>query len=140
MAAPAPAAAPPKAAGRAKPTILVVEDLDFYTTLVSNALGAKYRTVAVDNVAAALNAMREEHVDLMVLDLTLKDGEDGRDVLRGLENKTCPILIFSAKDESEMYGATWQELRKLGADDMLIKGMNVQESLLQKIAGLLEKS
>ena len=39
-----------------------------------------------------------------------------------------------------MYGDSWEELRALGADDMVLKGMNVGESLLRKVGALLGKS
>ena len=49
----------------------------------------------------------------------------------------CPILIFTAKDESELYGDCWEELARLGADGLVIKGMNVSETLLRKVATML---
>jgi hypothetical protein len=36
-----------------------------------------------------------------------------------------------------MYGEEWDELRRLGADDILIKGINVAESLQRKVGLLL---
>ena len=37
-----------------------------------------------------------------------------------------------------MYGREWDELQRLGADDMVLKGMNVGETLLRKASELLE--
>ena len=35
------------------------------------------------------------------------------------------------------YGESWDELRSLGADDLVRKGMNVGESLRRKVSALL---
>ena len=59
----------------------------------------------------------------MVLDLTLDGCNAGRELLAELRPKPCPILIFTAQDESEMYGENWENLKRLGADDLVIKGM-----------------
>jgi len=72
-----------------------------------------------------------------VLDLTLDGGEGGLDLLRELNVKPCPILIYTAQDESEMYGDSWNELQRLGADDIVPKGMNVGDELTRKVDSLL---
>ena len=36
-----------------------------------------------------------------------------------------------------MYGESWAELQRLGADDLVIKGMNVEDSLRRKAQALL---
>jgi hypothetical protein len=46
-------------------------------------------------------------------------------------------VIFTAQDESELYGDNWERLSDLGADELVIKGMNVGESLRRKVAALL---
>ena len=56
---------------------------------------------------------------------------------RSLPAKPCPILIYTDEDESELYGESWEELQRLGADDILMKGMNAGEMLLRKTSGLL---
>ena len=47
------------------------------------------------------------------------------------------MLIFTARDETDMYGNTWDQLRALGATDVLIKGMNVGDELRLKVTSLL---
>ena len=73
----------------------------------------------------------------MVIDLTLEGGDEGRQLLRELSPKRFPVLVFTAQDESEMYGEKWDELRALGADDLVLKGMNVGEVLLRKVGEML---
>ena len=147
MAAPEPARrAKPKPKPKPKPkrprradgkkTILVVEDVDYFVQLARETLGSKYHTVVVKTVEEAFQAIEREPVDLMVLDLTLNEN-DGDTVLERLEPKEFPVLIATSRDETEMYGEVWEELKRLGADDLVIKGMNMEETLLQKISSLL---
>ena len=72
-----------------------------------------------------------------VLDLALEGTGAGHRFLSELGPKPCPILIFTAQDESEMYGEKWDTLQQLGADDLVIKGMHVAESLTRKASLLL---
>ena len=81
--------------------------------------------------------LAEGPVDLIVLDLTLDGGEEGRQLLTELSPKPCPILIYTARDEAELYGERWEELKRLGADDLVMKGMKVAESLVRKTRKLL---
>jgi hypothetical protein len=45
--------------------------------------------------------------------------------------------LFTAQDESEMYGDGWTKLQAIGVDDVVIKGMNMNESLSRKVAEML---
>jgi DNA-binding response OmpR family regulator len=117
-----------------RPRILVVEDQDYLTrpeaqAWVPDGVGA--------HPAAALREIARTPPHLLVLDLMLSDGGDGRDVLRSLPTRTFPILIFTSKDEQEMYGPAWDELKALGANDLLIKGINVSDELQRKVEALL---
>jgi DNA-binding response OmpR family regulator len=76
-------------------------------------------------------------IDLMLLDVTLERGEDGLRLLRESPGKMCPVLLFTAQDESEMYGDGWEKIRALGVDDVVIKGMNMDEMLSRKVAEML---
>jgi CheY-like chemotaxis protein len=132
----------PRAAGAAAPdtrrqTILVVVDMDYFLETVQEALEPRFRVETAKSVEQARSALSGGQIDLILLDLTLSGGEDGTRLLRELPFKPCPILIFTAEDESVMYGETWERLQALGADDVVIKGMNVGESILRKVGALL---
>jgi DNA-binding response OmpR family regulator len=73
----------------------------------------------------------------MILDLSLARGQDGRDLLRAIPKKQFPILIFTARDESDLY-ESWGELKELGADDIVRKTMNVGEELQRKVSELIK--
>jgi CheY-like chemotaxis protein len=133
------AAAGPRTEAERK-TILVVEDMDYFLDIVRDALEPRFLVEAAKSVDQARAALTGGEIDLILLDLTLSGGEDGIGLLRELPFKPCPILIFTAEDESVMYGETWERLQALGADDVVIKGMNVGESILRKVGTLLGQS
>jgi CheY-like chemotaxis protein len=118
-------------------TVLVVEDMDYFREAAAEALSLRFEVKEASSLDEARAVLRSGGVDLMVLDLTLGGGESGMDLLRALPSKPCPILIYTDQDESEMYSDSWEELQQLGADDILMKGMNVGELLTRKACGLL---
>ena len=119
-----------------RPRVLLVEDMEFFQDIARQALEATADVVSVKSVAEARQALAEGRFDLLLLDLAL-EGEDGRDLLRALPFKPCPILIFTARDESDMYGDAWSELKAFGADDVVVKGIQMGETLARKVAALL---
>jgi CheY-like chemotaxis protein len=118
-------------------TILVVDDLAYFRQIAKDALHPTFEVKTAATSEEARELMGRGGVDLLVLDLTLDGCSAGRDLLVELQPKPCPILIFTAQDESEMYGDGWEDLRRLGADDLVIKGMHVAESLVRKASALL---
>lgn len=120
-----------------RPVVLVVEDMSYFREIAKDALEPEYEVRTATSRQEALAALDAGGIDAMVLDLTLDGGDHGLDLLRSFASKPCRILIYTAKDESEMYGDGWEELKRLGADDIVIKGMNVGESLARKVDALL---
>jgi CheY-like chemotaxis protein len=118
-------------------TVLVVEDQEYFRQIATDALDDAYDVRTVGSSNEAREALRNGGIDLLVLDLTLDGGDEGRTLLKELRPKPCPILIFTAQDESELYGENWEELTRLGADDLVMKGMQVGESLKKKARVLL---
>jgi CheY-like chemotaxis protein len=122
-------------------TVLVVDDLAYFRKIAFDALSPTFDVKTAATGAEALELLDQGGIDLMVLDLTLGGREGGREggrrLLTGLRPKPCPILIYTAQDESEMYGESWEELSRLGADDVVIKGMNVAGLLVRKVGSLL---
>ena len=119
-----------------RPTLLVVEDMEYFLEIARDALAERYELKVARSVDEALPLLTGGGIDLLLLDLTLDKGEDGLRLLRE-SAKSCPVLLFTAQDESEMYGESWANLRALGVDDVIIKGMNMDEALSRKVAELL---
>jgi predicted Zn finger-like uncharacterized protein len=120
-----------------KPTVLVVEDMEYFLEIARDALGERFHVETATTLAQAREILARVPVALMVIDLTLEGGDEGVLLLRELSPKRFPVLVFTAEDESEMYGQKWNELRALGADDLVLKGMNVGEVLLRKVGEML---
>jgi CheY-like chemotaxis protein/DNA-directed RNA polymerase subunit RPC12/RpoP len=131
--------APTAPAAARRPRVLLVEDMEFFREIARQALEATVDLVQARTLAEARRALAQGGFDLLLLDLALEN-EDGRDLLRQLPRKPCPILIFTARDESDMYGAAWDELRAFGADDVVVKGMQMGEALARKVAALLARA
>ena len=127
----------PEASTRTRKTILVVDDLAYFRQIAKDALEPTFVVLTAANRSEARSLISTREIDLLVLDLTLDGFNAGRALLSELSPKSFPILIFTAQDESEMYGENWDELKRLGADDLVIKGMKVAESLLRKASTLL---
>jgi two-component system, OmpR family, response regulator MprA len=117
------------------PDILVVDDDRRITNMLRRALRAEgYDVRTANDGAEGLTRARERQPDLLVLDL-LMPGIDGLEVCRRLrEEGDVPILILTAKDETE------DRVRGLdtGADDYLVKPFDLDE-LLARVRALLRR-
>ena len=118
------------------PSVLIVEDTDFFLDFAAETLGRRFRTIPARTVAQARRILATRPVDLVLLDLTLPDAE-GTEVLRALPRPGIPVLIYTSRDETAMIGGEWQSLAQLGANDVIHKGLNMEEALLAKAEGLL---
>lgn len=131
-----PATSRPTAPLGRRAVVLVVEDMEYFLELARDALQGKYEVKAARTVGEASKALQEGPVDLILLDVYLADGEDGLELLRR-HPKRCPVLAYTAEDESEMYGEGWSRLQAVGIDDVVRKGLNVNEALLRRVAAAL---
>lgn len=117
--------------------ILLVDDEHNITDLAALYLRQEgFRTQAVGDGQAALEAIRKQRPALMVLDLMLPL-LDGFEVCRRLraENNPIPILMLTARDDDvdKIVGL------EMGADDYLTKPFNPRE-LVARIKALLRRS
>jgi two-component system, OmpR family, alkaline phosphatase synthesis response regulator PhoP len=118
-------------------SILLVEDEEnLQEALKLNLELEGYEVTSSYDGAHALNIIKKEHFDLIILDVMLPevDGITVCETIR-LNNFTLPILILSAKNSSadRVLGL------KKGADDYLTKPFNLEELLL-RVNNLIKKS
>jgi DNA-binding response OmpR family regulator len=116
--------------------ILVVEDQERLAEFLRRSLTERSYTVkAVGSCAAANEAISESTFDVIVLDLTLPDG-DGLTLLTDWREAGFvePVLILSARDTV----ADRIKGLDLGADDYLPKPFSVEE-LLAHVRALLRR-
>lgn len=105
--------------------LLVVDDEPPIRRFLRTALVAQgYRIEEADSGEAALEFLRRNPVDLVVLDLGLP-GMDGLEVVRRLrgEGSATPIVILSSRDDEAGKVAALD----LGADDYVSKPFGMEE-------------
>jgi DNA-binding response OmpR family regulator len=120
-----------------RPTILVVGDEIYFRRIAEEALAPRFEVRAANSVADARRLVDTGTVDVLVVDRTVLSASSDGSLLRSRTRKTRPVLIYAAQDESEMYGESWEKLRRLGADDVVLKGMKAGEALNRKVSALL---
>ena len=116
--------------------ILVVEDEDSISAPFAEALRrAGFEALVTRTAAGALELAGEAEPDLVMLDLTLPDG-DGRDVCRELRRRSdVPIVMLTARG-TEMDKIVGLEL---GADDYVVKPFSARE-VISRIRAVLRRS
>jgi DNA-binding response OmpR family regulator len=114
-------------------TILIVEDDADLRSLLTGLLEADgYRVWAAEDVRAAKDALERGRPDLILLDLTLPDGDGLLFCSELREGGNIPIIACSgAMRRSDGVVGLW-----LGADDFIAKPFNI-DNLEARIAAVL---
>lgn len=117
-------------------TILIVEDEPKLLEVVSSYLkNDGYKTLEALDAKDALQHIKNDSVDLIVLDLMLPD-MSGEELCQRIRQKhTLPILILTAKvnEEDRINGLS------LGADDYMVKPFSPRE-LVMRVKTILRRS
>ena len=116
---------------------LVVEDDKNLRKLITTYLQRnKYNTYEATNGEEALNVLDQSYIDLIVSDIMMPK-MDGYELIKSLREAKydVPILIITAKSEIE----DKKEGFLLGADDYMVKPIDIEEMLL-RIQVLLRRS
>lgn len=109
--------------------ILVVEDDKNLRKLITTYLKKnEYITYEATNGLEALDIMDTNYIDLIISDIMMKE-MDGYELTKSLRdaNYTIPILLVTAKSTI----ADKKEGFLLGADDYMVKPINMEELLLR---------
>ncbi len=119
--------------------LLVVEDDDTQRLSIVELIGnSDVSTIAVADGATALEAIRTQHFDCLVLDLGLPDmtGFELIEQIKLLPNgKTLPIIVYTGREISK---AQETELRRI-AETIIIKDVRSPERLLDETALFLHR-
>ncbi|MBN3942604.1 MAG: HAMP domain-containing protein [Nostoc sp.] len=119
--------------------LLVVEDDDTQRLSIVELIGnSDVSTTAVADGAAALEAIRTQHFDCLVLDLGLPDmtGFELIEQIKLLPNgKSLPIIVYTGREISK---AQETELRRI-AETIIIKDVRSPERLLDETALFLHR-
>jgi two-component system OmpR family response regulator len=122
------------AAGRARPTVLLVEDeRDIRLVTAAFLQSNGYNVIEAGAAGAARRELGRHEVDVVVLDLGLPD-EDGLEFLRSLNGEGRGVVIVTARGEEpdRIVGL------ELGADDYLVKPFNPLE-LMARMKRLIRR-
>ena len=119
-------------------SILVVDDSPEVTAIVSNVFSSSGISVTcAGSVAAAWDAVIQFPYNLIILDISLPDG-DGFELFARISTldtyKDVPVLFLSAKEDISAKLSAFS----LGADDYIVKPFNSLE-LKARVEGRLKK-
>jgi len=116
-------------------TVLVVDDEEAIAEAVRARLESEgYRVVVAADGPEALRIHRDEHPDLVVLDLMLP-GMDGLEVCREIQRGSwTPVLMLTARTEEADKVAGFA----VGADDYLTKPFSLRE-LASRVKAILRR-
>src|SRR5919197_2274137 len=118
-----------------RPHVLVVDDDPTIRELVADYLGKnELRVTAVGDGTAMRDVLKDQVVDLLVLDLGLR-GEDGMSIARRMRDESeIPLVMLTERGEEadRVLGL------ELGADDYITKPFSPRE-LLARIRTVLRR-
>ena len=117
--------------------ILVVDDEQMLLDMVSDALSfAGYEVVVAADGLAALNVVRNQRPDLVILDVNMPE-PDGFQVARSLRSTDpdLPVLFLTARSDIEDLRAGFEA----GGDDYLTKPFRLEELRL-RVEALIRRS
>lgn len=118
-------------------TILVAEDnADMRELFCTVLTDGGYRCIAAVDGCDALEIMQKEYVDVIIVDIMMPN-MDGYELTKALRDAKAdtPILMVTAKDQFD----DMQRGFKCGADDYMIKPVNVRELVL-RVEALLRRA
>jgi len=106
--------------------ILVVDDETNIRNLIKNILGSEYRISTATNGIEALELLKEEDFNLIILDINMPQ-MDGVEFMEQLKkrNISTPVVIVSAFSDPEKL----IKIFKLGASDFVIKPFSSDQIL-----------
>ena len=115
--------------------ILIVEDEKYMLNLLSIHLGKEYRVVEAKDGAQALEYLKGQSYDLIILDIMLPY-VDGWTICQKVRDKDdTPILMLTARQELSDKVKGFE----IGADDYLVKPFEFEE-LKARVKALLRRS
>lgn len=117
--------------------ILAVDDNSISLATIEQALKEKYEVVPLNSGARALQYLKKNRPDLILLDVRMasKDGVETLREIREMEDcQNIPVIMLTSQNDKH----TVLESFMLGADNYILKPFNV-EDLHERIETVLRK-
>ncbi|HSL02913.1 MAG TPA: response regulator [Nitrospiraceae bacterium] len=118
------------------PKVLVIDDEESIRTLLAMRLRHRgYDVLLADNGQKGLELYRQERPDIILLDLIMPE-PDGVNVLKQIRSVDLdqPVIMWTGDNTSR----TQQQVRALGASEVIVKGSAALHSLEATIKRLLK--
>ena len=119
------------------PLILVVDDEPSVRDLIADALNlAGYNSICAAHGLEAVTKLRENQIDLMILDINMPN-MDGYEVLQRMreQGSRTPVIVLTARLDREDTKRAFE----LGADDFVRKPFGIEELTL-RVNAILKRS
>ena len=120
-----------------KPKILIIEDEVENQKYLQLILRNEFETVVCDSAKSFFEQIRTNTFNAVLLDISLKGGESGMDLLKQLKknslNKNVPVVCLSA----HLYAEELVNTRLAGIDAYLMKPVS-SKILLKTLKDLIE--
>ena len=119
------------------PLILVVDDEPSVRDLIADALNlAGYSSISAAHGLEAVTKLRENQIDLMILDINMPN-MDGYEVLQRMreQGSRTPVIVLTARLDREDTKRAFE----LGADDFVRKPFGIEELTL-RVNAILKRS
>lgn len=115
--------------------ILLVEDNEMVAKgLIYSLKQNEYNVIHKSNVKETINFIKNEKTDLVILDISLPDGNGFELYKNEIKNKSIPTIFLTAKDEEDDIVKGLE----CGADDYMTKPFSTRE-LIARINKILLK-
>jgi two-component system response regulator ResD len=117
-------------------SVLIVDDEDNIRDVVSSYLQREgFRSIGVPNGNQAIELIKNENIDLVILDLMLPDisGEDVCESIRKISSVPVIMLTAKANEQQRIHGLS------IGADDYVIKPFSPKE-LVARVKAVLRRT
>ena len=118
--------------------ILLVEDSPADVQLIRKFLGAPlFEVTSVERLGTAMAVLKSTVFDVILLDLTVRDGSGWKTLSKVLERAgTTPIVVITGNDDEQ----TALEVMARGAHDCLIRGSVTEETMARSVRFAFERS
>jgi DNA-binding NtrC family response regulator len=105
--------------------ILILDDDALFARSLKRVLGEKYDVVTTAKVAEAQEALAKNPPDVILLDMMLKGGESGLDLLRHMGERTMEIAVIALTAVDRLENVV--QAKRLGATNYLTKPAQFDE-------------